>query len=181
MPRLAGQAAADRAIDGSTTRANSQKATTPQPIAQPTEPLGMNRSFRPRPVCESMNENSMCRPMNAKVRPPSQLWRASHQFGFRRVPVLREEKNRPHTSAATASTAATMPVDRVRYHDQELMECMMTVPPLRPTSREGESSVRACRRVGRGHDLVLADQHELGRVTQRDEAVLAGHTAHPAR
>jgi hypothetical protein len=38
-----------------------------------------------------------------------------------RVPVLRAEKNKPHTSDATDRTAATMPVARVRYHHQELM------------------------------------------------------------
>ena len=110
-----------RAIEGITTRANSQKATTPQPIAQPTALVGTNKSTKRRPERVLRNEKSMWAPMKPKVRPPSQLCRASHQLGFNLVPVLRAEKNRPHTSAATASTAATMPVERVRYQSHVSM------------------------------------------------------------
>ena len=41
--------------------------------------------------------------------------------------MLRAEKNRPHTNDATDSTAATMPVERVRYHHQEVMGRMIPV------------------------------------------------------
>ena len=50
--------------------------------------------------------------------PPSQLCRSSHHAGRRRSPVLRAEKNKPTTSAATARIVATMPVARLRYHHQ---------------------------------------------------------------
>ncbi len=53
--------------------------------------------------------------VNTSASPPSQLCRSSHHAGRRRSPVLRDEKKNPNTSAATARTVATIPVDRLRY------------------------------------------------------------------
>jgi len=54
-------------------------------------------------------------PVKISASPPSQLWRSSHQLGRSLFPVARDEKKKPHTSAAIMRRVATIPLERVRY------------------------------------------------------------------
>ena len=104
--------------DVNTTTTNTYVARTPNVMAVvwSVAAPGMNTCLSPMPESWSANDAMMCTPVNTRVSPPSQLCRSSHQAGRSRSPVARAENVSPQANAAAARTVATMPLERVRYH-----------------------------------------------------------------